>query len=301
MCNEQLSLIASVLSATLRMSVPLGFAAIGGAISERSGIIALGLEGYMTIGAFFAVLGAYMTNSAAFGLLAGALAAGIFALIYGFVSIHLKAQQTVSGLGMNTIAPGLVAILMVAIFGNKGKSALTPNLQPIELPVISKIPFLGEVFSGHTILLYAFLLIAVLCWVIMYKTPEGIRLRSAGTNPEVIEALGLSVKAIQYRAVFTSGILAGIGGAYLSIAQLNFYSSDMVSGRGFIAIAVFVFAGWNPVRCIWASLLLGFTEAIQMRLQTLGMPSQIIQMLPYFCTLLVLANIRTSRKKHHIM
>ena len=132
---------------------------------------------------------------------------------------------------------------MVAIFGNKGKSALTPNLQPIELPVISKIPFLGEVFSGHTILLYAFLLIAVLCWVIMYKTPEGIRLRSAGTNPEVIEALGLSVKAIQYRAVFTSGILAGIGGAYLSIAQLNFYSSDMVSGRGFIAIAVFVFAG----------------------------------------------------------
>ena len=109
MCNEQLSLIASVLSATLRMSVPLGFAAIGGAISERSGIIALGLEGYMTIGAFFAVLGAYMTNSAAFGLLAGALAAGIFALIYGFVSIHLKAQQTVSGLGMNTIAPGLVA------------------------------------------------------------------------------------------------------------------------------------------------------------------------------------------------
>ena len=300
MCNEQLSLIASVLSATLRMSVPLGFAAIGGAISERSGIIALGLEGYMTIGAFFAVLGAYMTNSAAFGLLAGALAAGIFALIYGFVSIHLKAQQTVSGLGMNTIAPGLVAILMVAIFGNKGKSALTPNLQPIELPVISKIPFLGEVFSGHTILLYAFLLIAVLCWVIMYKTPEGIRLRSAGTNPEVIEALGLSVKAIQYRAVFTSGILAGIGGAYLSIAQLNFYSSDMVSGRGFIAIAVFVFAGWNPVRCIWASLLFGFTEAIQMRLQTLGMPSQIIQMLPYFCTLLVLANIRTSRKKHHI-
>ena len=162
MCNEQLSLIASVLSATLRMSVPLGFAAIGGAISERSGIIALGLEGYMTIGAFFAVLGAYMTNSAAFGLLAGALAAGIFALIYGFVSIHLKAQQTVSGLGMNTIAPGLVAILMVAIFGNKGKSALTPNLQPIELPVISKIPFLGEVFSGHTILLYAFLLVAVL-------------------------------------------------------------------------------------------------------------------------------------------
>ena len=288
MCNEQLSLIASVLSATLRMSVPLGFAAIGGAISERSGIIALGLEGYMTIGAFFAVLGAYMTNSAAFGLLAGALAAGIFALIYGFVSIHLKAQQTVSGLGMNTIAPGLVAILMVAIFGNKGKSALTPNLQPIELPVISKIPFLGEVFSGHTILLYAFLLIAVLCWVIMYKTPEGIRLRSAGTNPEVIEALGLSVKAIQYRAVFTSGILAGIGGAYLS-------------GRGFIAIAVFVFAGWNPVRCIWASLLFGFTEAIQMRLQTLGMPSQIIQMLPYFCTLLVLTNIRTSRKKHHIM
>lgn len=301
MNNATLELIASILSATLRMSVPLGFAAIGGAISERSGIIALGLEGYMTIGAFFAVWGAYVTNSAVCGLLIGALAAGLFALVYGFVSIHMKAQQTVSGLGMNTIAPGLVAILMVAIFGNKGKSALVPNLPPVELPLISKIPFLGEVFSGHTILLYGFLLAAVVSWIVMYKTPEGLRLRSAGTNPEVIEALGISVKAIQYRAVFASGILAGLGGAYLSIAQLNFYSSDMVSGRGFIAIAVFVFAGWNPLKCILASLLFGFTEAIQMRLQTLGMPSQIIQMLPYLCTLLVLANIRKSRKKNHVL
>ena len=301
MDNSTLGLVASILSATLRMSVPLGFAAIGGAISERSGIIALGLEGYMTIGAFFAVWGAHVTGNAVCGLLIGALSAGFFALIYGFVSIHMKAQQTVSGLGMNTIAPGLVAILMVAIFGNKGKSTLVSNLQPIKLPIISKIPFFGEVFSGHTILLYVFLVVAILSWVVMYKTPEGIRLRSAGTNPEVIESLGLSVKAIQYRAVFASGILAGLGGAYLSIAQLNFYSSDMVSGRGFIAIAVFVFAGWNPLKCILAALLFGFMEAIQMRLQTLGMPSQIIQMLPYFCTLLVLANIRTSRKKNHVM
>lgn len=130
----------------------------------------------------------------------------------------------------------------------------------------------------------------------MYKTPEGIRLRSAGTNPEVIEALGLSVKAIQYRAVFASGILAGIGGAYLSIAQLNFYSSDMVSGRGFIAIAVFVFAGWNPVRCIWASLLFGLQRLIRC-VCDIGMPSQSQMHCRISGTLLVLANIRTSRKK----
>lgn len=300
MTSELYGVITSTLSATLRMAVPLGFAAIGGAVSERAGVIALGLEGYMTIGAFFSVLGSFWSGSAAVGLLAGALAAAAFAGIYGFCCIHLKAQQTVSGLGMNIVAPGLVAIMMVMIFGNKGKSAMVANLTPIELPLIGKIPFLGEVLSGHTVLFYLLFAVAAAAWVVMFKTPEGMRLRSVGTDAEVVGALGLSVKAIQYRAVIVSGVLAGIGGAYLSLGQLNFYSSDMVAGRGFIAIAIFVFARWNPMLCVWASLLFGFTESIQMRLQTMGMPSQIIQMLPYACTLLVLLNVKKLRRKHQI-
>lgn len=298
MTNEILSQIAAILAATLRMAVPLCFAAVGGAISEKAGIIALGLEGYMTIGAFFGVLGSYLTGHAMLGVLIGALAAAVFAGIYGVCCIELRAEQTVCGLGMNTIAPGLVAILMVMIFGNKGKSAVVDSLPAVQLPLIQKIPFIGEVLSGHNLLFYLMLAAALLAWTVLFHTPEGIRLRAAGTNPEVVRALGLNVRAIQYRAVFTSGLLAGIGGTFLSLGQLNFYSLDMVAGRGFIAIAVFVFAKWDPALCIGSSLLFGFTEAIQMRLQTIGLPSYLIQMLPYLCTLLVLLNTGLcSRRK----
>ncbi len=254
----ELELILSILNASLRMAVPIGFAAIGGAICERSGIIALGLEGYMSIGAFFAVLGSHLFQNAAMGVLTAAVAGALFAGVYGFMCIRFKANQTVGGLGMNIISTGLVAVLMVTIFGNKGKSAIVPKLPAI--PLFDGVPVLGDVFSGHTALFYLLLIVTVLAWVVMYKTPAGMRLRSTGTNPEVIDALGLRSKRIQYVAVLLSGFLSGIGGAYLSVARLNFYSSDMVAGRGFIAIAVFVFAKWNPLYCLLVTLLFGFTQ-----------------------------------------
>lgn len=299
--NETLTMVASVLAATLRMSVPLGFAAIGGAISEKSGVIALGLEGYMTIGALFAVLGSYWTGSAGLGLLFAALAGGLFAAVYALMSVRFKANQTVAGLGMNIMAPGLVAVLMVTIFGNKGKSEVVAGLAPIELPFVKNIPFVGQILSGHTILFYLLIVVAVAAWVMMYKTPAGMRLRSTGTNPEVIDSLGLGADKIKYIAAITAGVLAGIGGAYLSIGRLNFYSNEMVAGRGFIAIAVFVFAKWNPIWCLWVAMLFGFTDAIQMRLQAFEVPSQLVQMIPYLCTLLVLVNIRNKKRRHSMM
>lgn len=291
------TIILSTLAATLRMATPIGYAAVGGAISEKSGVIALGLEGFMTIGAFFAVLGAYVSNSAWLGLLTAMAAGALFAAIYAFMCIRFGADQTVSGLGMNIIAPGLVAILMVTIFGNKGKSAVIPRLPEVELPLISKLPILGELLHGNTILFYLLILLAVFLWIVLFKTPFGIRLRAAGTNPEVIDSLGLRSGAIRYIAVIASGILAAMGGAYLTIGQLGFYSLDMVAGRGFIAIAVFVFAKWNPLGCLGAACLFGFLQAIQMRLQTIGLPSQLIQMIPYISTVVVLVSLRKPKRK----
>ncbi len=296
MVDGVFSTVMSILAASLRMAIPISFASIGGAYSEKSGIIALGLEGFMAIGAFSAVIGAYLLQSAIMGLLFSIIAGGLFSSIYAFLSIRYKANQTVCGLGLNIIAQAIISVLMVVIFESKGKSSFVPSLQPIELPLISKIPGLNQMFSGHTIIFYLLIIIAILSWILFYKTPWGLRMRSTGTNPEVIIALGLSSKRIQYVSQFICGALCGLGGAYLSIGQLNFYSLDMVAGRGFIAIAVFLFANWNPILCIPVSLLFGCMMAIQMRLQTYGMPSQLIQMLPYICTLLVLFNTRRRVK-----
>lgn len=292
-----LSLLISILSAAVRMSVPLCFASIGGAICEKAGIIALGLEGYITIGAFFGMLGSLVSGNAYAGVLVAAIAGGLFSLVYAFVSIHLKAEQTVSGLGMNTIAPGLVAILMMSLFGNKGKSSFVNALPVFDFPILGRIPVIGTILNGNNILFYLMLVVTFISYIYVYKTPWGLRLRATGTNPEVIEALGLSTKRIQYFAVIVSGVLAGIGGSYLSLGQLNFYSDSMSAGRGFIAIAVFVFARWNPAKCLLVSLLFGLAEAVQMRLQVFSFPSQIVQMLPYVCTMVILAVMGLKKKK----
>lgn len=289
--------VVPILTASLRMAVPISFAAIGGAYSEKSGIIALGLEGFMATGAFAAVVGAHLFQSAVMGLLFAAAAGGLISSLYAFLSIRYSANQTVCGLGLNIIAQALISVLMVVIFGNKGKSAFVPSLQPVSIPLLSEIPVVKDLFSGHTVLFYLLIVVAIFSWTLFYKTPWGMRMRSTGTNPEVITALGLNPKRIQYIAQFTCGALCGLGGAYLSIGQLNFYSLDMVAGRGFIAIAVFIFANWNPVLCIPVSLLFGGMMAVQMRLQTYGLPSQIVQMIPYICTLLVLFHTRRRKKR----
>lgn len=166
---------------------------------------------------------------------------------HGDTGGHGRPPRPWGGLGMNTIAPGLVAMLMVSIFGNKGKSEIVPNLPLLRVPILNRVPVIGQLLEGHAALFYLLFVVAVLAWTVMYRTPAGIRLRGTGTHPEVIDSLGLRSHRIQYAAVAVSGILAGIGGVYLSIGQLNFYSLDMVAGRGFISIAVSVFAKWNPI------------------------------------------------------
>lgn len=296
MSNETLAVIISILNTTIRMATPLAFAAIAGSISERAGVVALGLEGYMVVGAFSGVVGAYYFGTAFSGVLGAAIAGAIIASIFALLCIRFKANQIVAGLGINILAPGLASVLMVAIWNNKGKSDPVSQLTKIDIPFIKDIRFIGEVLSGHISLFYIMLVVMLISWIVIYKTPLGIRIRATGEKPEVVDSIGLSSTKIKFIAVIISGMLAAIGGSYLSLGQLNFYSKNMVAGRGFIAVAIFVFARWNPVYCVLVSLLFGFTEAIQLRLQTLAIPSQFLSMLPYIFAIVVLGGFGKKAK-----
>lgn len=291
--------ILNIISTSVRMAVPLGYAAIAGSVSETAGIVALGLEGFMTIGAFSGVVGSYYTGNPILGLLIAAVVTGLFALIFGLFCIRFESDQVVAGVGMNIIATGLVSVLMVSIFDNKGKSALINPLKEIDLPILKEIPVLNQVLSGFTGLVYLLILIMIVSWIVIYKTPIGIRIRAAGINATVVDSLGLQSKKLKYCAVMISGVLAGLGGTFLSMSQLNFYSKDMVAGRGYIALAIFAFSKKNPLYCVLISLLFGFTEAIQLRLQKFPIPSQFLSMLPYACTLIVLvfSTVNAGKKK----
>ena len=291
--------ILNIFTASVRMAVPLGYAAIAGSVSEVAGIIALGLEGFMTVGAFAGVVGAYYTGSTLLGICIAALSGGIFSLLLGVFCIRFKSNQVVAGVGMNIIADGLVSVLMISIFGSKGKSELITPLRQLDLPVIKSLPVLGGMLSGYTGLVYLLILLMVFSWVVIYKTPIGIRLRATGINSLVVDSLGLKADMLKYISVFLSGVLAALGGTFLSMSQLNFYSKGMVSGRGYIALAIFVFARKNPVLCVLISILFGFTEAIQMRMQVLPIPTQFLSMLPYLSTLIVLSFSASKTGRSH--
>jgi ABC-type uncharacterized transport system permease subunit len=287
--NEIIVLIISILNTTIRMATPLAFASIAGTISEKAGIIALGLEGYMVAGAFTGVVFAHYFGSAIIGVIGAAIGGAVIGLIFGILCVRYKADQIVAGLGVNILTPGLASVLMVAIWDNKGKSDPVSQLAKIDIPIIRNIPIIGDIISGHISLFYVMLLVMLISWIIIYKTPLGIRLRATGENSDVVDSIGLSSNKIKFVAVIISAVLAAIGGSFLSLGQLNFYSKDMVAGRGFIAVAIFVFAKWNPVHCVLVSLLFGFTEALQLRLQTLAIPSQFLSMLPYIFAIVVLS------------
>lgn len=283
-----MDVLVNILATSIRMSVPLGFAAIAGAISEWSGIVALGLEGFMSIGAFAGVLGAYYSGSAWIGVLAAVAAGCVFSLIFGIFCIRYRSNQVVAGVGMNIIAEGLISVLMITFFGSKGKSRIVEALPVIHIPFIRHVPVLNVLISGYSGLVYLLLAVTFVSWVIIYKTPLGIRLRATGINASVVDSLGLQADRIKYGAVMICGGLSALGGVFLSLSQLNFYSKDMVAGRGYIALAIFVFARKNPVYCLLISILFGFTEAVQLRMQAFPIPSQFLSMIPYICTLAVL-------------
>ena len=282
--------LEGVLSATIRMAGPLLLASLGGLFSARVGIINLALEGFMLMGAFMGFLGSVMTGNVYLGALFG-MAGGMFmALILAYLSITAKANQTVAGVGINIFALGLTSYLLTVMFGfgNRPYGVATFTEKPI--PFLSDIPFIGTILFKHSEIVYlAFLLVPVV-WYVMYKTPVGLMIRATGENPKAVDTLGGNVTKIRYLCMMVSGSLAGLGGAALSIGQMGQFMENITAGKGYIALATLIFGKFTPIGSLLASLLFGFSEGLQLRMQTVGatIPYQFLSMLPYAITLIAL-------------
>lgn len=273
------------------MATPIALAAIGGAFCERAGIINIGLEGMMLMGAFSAVLGTHLTGLPWIGVLGALLGGALLGLLMAFFTIGLKADHVVSGVGINIFALGLTTWLLQIIWGSRGTSQPVVGLSRIHLPLIKDIPVVGVIIGSHSPLVYIMFVVTIVGWYILFKTSLGLRIRMVGEHPEAADTLGIKVHFLQYLCVISSGSLAALGGAYLSIGELNWFSMNMSAGRGYMALAANIFGQWNPIGCLLSSFLFSFTDALQMRLQTshLTIASELIQMVPYILTILVLA------------
>lgn len=272
-----------LLTRILRVSTPLIFAALGGLICERSGVINIALEGLMLMGAFFAVAGTYWTGNVFFGLIIGVLCAMAGALIHAVWSITFRGDQIVVGTAVNLIAAGLTAFLVKAIWGQAGGSARVHSLPK---------------FWGMSILVpIAFALVPIIAFF-LFRSKQGLRLQSCGEYPQAALSAGINITRYRYMAVLASGALAGLGGAYLSVGNLNYFTLDMTNGRGFIALAAVILGGWSPWGALGAALLFGAAEGIQVQGQsTPGFPisSDLLVALPYIVTLIAITLFVKSR------
>jgi len=299
-------IIISTLAATLRLTTPLLLACLAGLYSERSGVFDIGLEGKMLAGAFGAGCVAYLTGNAWLGLCAAIGVSMVMAMLHAVASITLKGNQIISGVAINFFAQGLTAVLGLAWFHQGGKTPPPPDsgrFGEIIWPAakeIGQIPIVGPIYSvllsGHNILVYiAFLCVPVTFWV-LYRTRFGLRLRAVGENPKAVDTAGISVVRLRYQALMVTGFLCGIAGAYFAIAQGAGFVNNMTAGAGYIALAALIFAKWRPVPAMFATLLFGFLDALQIRLQGALLPGtnwqipvQFIQALPYVLTCVLLA------------
>jgi general nucleoside transport system permease protein len=270
----------ALLTTTLRFATPLLFAAMGGLLSERSGVMNIALEGMMLVGAFFAVAGTWWIGNPWLGLLVGILAAGIAATIHAIWCISFRGDQIVAGTAVNLIGAGLTAFLVQRIWGQEGGSA--------------RVASLPDLASGINILLpVAFLLVPVI-HLTLFRTKPGLRILASGEHPEAAESVGIAVNRYRYVCVIGSGILAGLGGAYLSIGYLDYFTLDMTAGRGFIALAAVIFGGWAPFGALGATLLFGGAQAVQLQAQAqpnFPISTDLLLALPYILTLIAITGL----------
>ncbi len=270
----------SFLTQTLRIAVPYLFAASGGVIAERAGIISLTLEGYMLTGAFSATLGAHYTGSPWIGVLCGLFGGLVFGLLHAIASIRYRANQVVVGVAVNLLAIGVTRFFLKLAFESSSNS---PRVNG----------FGGDPSWGgfDNPLLWMGLLVAPVLAFVLYKTPFGLRVRSVGEHPDAAASLGIKVSRIQYVAVALSGMLASLGGVFLALDQHQF-TDQMTAGRGFIAVAAVIFGRWDPIRAALACLLFAAAETLQIQLQgNAFVPSQFIEMIPYLLTIIALAGV----------
>jgi general nucleoside transport system permease protein len=289
---EKVFVWSALVAATLRFATPLLFGALGGIMSERSGVINVGLEGMMLMGAFFGIYGADATGSWFLGMLVGLAAGGVLGFVHAVFSIALRADQVVSGVAVNFLAAGITGYVFIAHYGDQGTPGEVPSVPTVTLPVIKDLGFLGDAIGEMSLLTWMALLLVPLMALYLYRTPAGLRLRSVGEKPRAADSVGIAVGRTRYFAVVASGCLAGLGGVYLSVALVHSFNEGMTAGRGFIALAVVIFGGWRPYGALAGACLFGFSSAVAQRLPAFSETLAVLfQALPYVLVLIVVAGL----------
>jgi len=268
---------------------------MGGIFSERSGVVNIGLEGMMLSGAFFGILGADKLNSWALGLLCAAVAGGLFALVHAFFAIHLRSDQIVGGTAINFLALGITGYMFIDVYGDEGTPAELPAIPDVHIDGLEHIPpgnFWEDLFGQLNIMIWLSFVVLILAYFVVFRTPIGLRIRAVGEHPRAADTVGISVYGMRYAAVVLSGMLAALGGAYLSIGFVHSFNQNMTEGRGFIALAALIFGKWRPGGAFAAALLFGLSSALAQRLPAYsGSAATLFQALPYVLTLIAVAGV----------
>ncbi len=280
---------AAFLGAAIRLSIPIMLAGIGEAISERGGVINIGLEGMMLAGAFGAVVGAHVSGNPWIGLACGMAAGVLISLPHGVISINLGGDQIVSGVSLNLVALGLTTFLFRQLFGITDQPQV-PGFEPLDIPVLSQIPVLGPSVFSQSVLAYVAVAIGLVLWFLLFRSRWGLRWRAAGDDPAALDSVGVSVDRTRWGALLVCAALAGMAGAAISLGQLFTFIENMTGGAGYVALALVIVARWNPLWAVVVAVAFGAAEAIALRVQAVGVtliPYQLSLMLPYVLTLVV--------------
>jgi len=285
---------AGVLAAMLRLATPIALAALGGVIAERSGVVNIALEGCMLVGAFFGVVAADRTHSVVVALVVAMAAGVVLAGVHAVAAIHLLSDQIVSGMALNILALGLTSFLDYQFYGNTGTPADLAAVPDVEIAPLAAVPFIGDVIGHQNAIVWLTVVLVVLIQVFLFRTVPGLRLRAVGEHPRAAETVGIAVRRTRYWAVLASGLLAALGGAYLSLSVAHSFTDGMTGGRGFIGLAAMIFGRWTPIGALVASLVFGYGTALSFSLQgaSIGdvrVPVQLLSTLPYVLTILAVA------------
>jgi ABC-type uncharacterized transport system permease subunit len=280
--------LIGILASGIRLATPYLYAAIGETFGQRSGLLNLGVDGIMLMGAYAAFFTTFNTGSLALGLLAAIVVGGIMGLAMAFFSVTLKAEQGISGIGVYLFGLGMSNLLFRKTLGTV---ETVSGFSPIHFPILSDMPVIGPLFFSHNLLVYGAFALVPISWFVLNKTTLGLKIRAAGENPEAADSLGVSVERVRYFAETLCGVLSGVAGASLSIALLNVFQQNLTNGMGFIAVALVYFGGWRAVGALAGSLLFSTVNALQLWMQVLGIPvpPDFALMMPYVLTILVLA------------
>ncbi|MEG1810991.1 MAG: ABC transporter permease [Clostridia bacterium] len=286
----------ALLQNTLRTATPIVLAALGGLFTEHAGIMNIGMDGMILIGAFAAVAGSYYFASATMGVLVAVIVGVLIGLFFALFVVKFKSDEFIIGVALNIFAGGLTVFLLRTLFGVKGAFS-NPAIVPIaklNLDLLDKIPILGPLLNNNTLFVYIAWALVYLTWLFIYKTPYGLWLRAAGEHPRALESVGISPVRMKYLASILCGVFCGFAGAHLSLGYLTMFTEGMSANRGFIAFACVIFGAANPPKVFIAALLFGFLDALGLRLQSVGMQSNLTSMIPYVMTVLMMVYVVRS-------